>query len=91
MQMMTNDSQIVVPSKQGHIFVVRRDNMVEPSVFTTLRDIDLSSFLLSGEQLLNSMYDSNLNIWFTTGGIIGAGDAAQNSTTLGYATPSNDV
>jgi hypothetical protein len=91
MQMTMNDSQIVVPSKQGHIFVVRRDNTVEPPVFTTLRDIDLSPFLLSGEQLLNSMYDSNLNIWFTTGGIVGAGDAAQDSTTLGYVTPSNDV
>lgn len=91
MQMLLDDSQIIVASKQGHIFVVHRDNTVEPPVFTTLRDIDLSSFLLSGEQLLNSMCDSSFNIWFTTGGIIGAGDAAQNSTTIGYITPSNDV
>ena len=91
MQMTLVESQIVVPTKQGHIFVVSRDNTVDPPVFATLRDVDLSSFLLSGEQLLNSMYDSNLNIWFTTGGIIGAGDAPQDSTTLGYVTPSNDV
>lgn len=91
MQMTITGSHIIVPSKQGHIFVVGRDNTVQPPVFTTLRDIDLTSYLLAGEQLLNSMYDSNFNIWFTTGGIIGAGDAAQNSTTLGYITPTNEV
>jgi hypothetical protein len=88
---MTMENQIVVPTKQGHIFVVSRNNTVSPPTFTTVRDINLSSYLLPGEQLLNSMYDSRLNIWFTTGGIIGAGDAAQNSTTLGYITPSGVV
>lgn len=88
---MTTENEIIIPTQQGHIFVVCRDNSVSPPRFSTVRDIDVSSYLFSGEQLLNSMYDSRLNIWFTTGGIIGIGDAAQNSTTVGYISPSGAV
>lgn len=88
---MTMEDEIIVPTKQGYIYVINRDNTVSPPNFTTARAIILSSYLQQGEHLLNSMYDSRRNIWFTTGGIIGAGDAVQNSTTLGYITPSNTV
>ncbi|KAH8592883.1 hypothetical protein B0O99DRAFT_743186 [Bisporella sp. PMI_857] len=88
---MTMDDRVIVPTKQGSIFVIQRNNTTSHPTFETVRVIELQTFLSPGEVLLNSMHDSESNIWFTTGGIIGAGDVAQPSTTLGYVTPSGAV
>jgi len=85
------DSIIVATSTTGQVFVIQRNNSVSPPAFTTLREIDLSHVLQSGEVLLNGMYDTLSNIWFTTGLILGQGSTPQNTTTIGYITPSNQI
>jgi hypothetical protein len=85
------DSIIVATSTAGRVFVVQRNNSISPLAFTTLRDIDVSQVLQSSEVLLNGMYDTLSNIWFTTGLILGQGSAPQNTTTAGYITPSNQI
>lgn len=91
MQLALDSNEIVATSKAGHIYVIQRDNSVSPPSFETLRDIDLTSYLGQGETLLNSQYDSKFNIWFTTGLILSIGETPQNTSTLGYVSPSGDV
>ncbi|KAH7070224.1 hypothetical protein FB567DRAFT_598489 [Paraphoma chrysanthemicola] len=85
----TND--IVLSTKQGHIYVVHRDTCNGTPYFTTIRTIALADEMQPGEQLLNAMYDTAGNIWFTTGGTINGGDAPQTSSTYGYITTQNKV
>jgi hypothetical protein len=91
MQLALDSNEIVATSKAGHIYVIQRDNSVSPPSFQTLRDIDLTSYLAEGETLLNSQYDSKSNIWFTTGLILSIGETPQNTSTLGYVSPSGDL
>ncbi|TVY46007.1 hypothetical protein LOCC1_G004674 [Lachnellula occidentalis] len=86
-----NDSIILVTSTQGRVFVVQRNNSVSPPTFTTSKDIDVSHVLQPGEQLLNGMYDTLSNIWFTTGVILGLAGTPENTTTVGYITPSDQI
>ncbi|KUJ13477.1 uncharacterized protein LY89DRAFT_754243 [Mollisia scopiformis] len=87
-------NNIVVGSQQGRLFVVQKNNSVHLPTFTTMRDINLTQYLQLGEVLLNFGYDGLLNIWFTTGlisGTPGTSTAPQNTTTIGYLTPSDEV
>jgi hypothetical protein len=86
-----SNSLIVVTSTEGRVFVIQKDSSIYPPPFTTLRDIDVSGALQDGEVLLNGMYDTLSNIWFTTGLILGVGNTPQNTTTIGYITPSDEV
>ncbi|MFF7309128.1 hypothetical protein [Streptomyces sp. NPDC008137] len=84
--MSANDQgQILVSSKQGHIYVVRRTDGEGGPAFEVERDIDLvaQETMRPGESLLNSSWDAKGNIWFTTGGIAGAGGELGTGTTLG--------
>lgn len=87
MEMIEKTNDILLPTKEGQIYVVHRDSCEGVPYFTTIRTIDLASVLQPGEKLLNTMYDIAGNIWFTSGGILGTGDVAQNSSTYGYITP----
>ncbi|OCL13691.1 hypothetical protein AOQ84DRAFT_92192 [Glonium stellatum] len=81
-----NKSLVLVASKEGNIFVVQRND----TGFTLIRSIDLvaQSVVPRGQGLLNGMYDTIGNIWFTTGGILGSGDPTQTSIIMGYIEPS---
>ncbi|TVY88240.1 hypothetical protein LAWI1_G008637, partial [Lachnellula willkommii] len=86
-----SDSVILATSTQGRVFVVQKNNSVSPPTFTTSRDIDVSQNLQAGEELLNGMYDTLSNIWFTTGVILGNAGTPENTTTVGYITPANQI
>lgn len=78
------DDDVVVGSAQGHVFVVHRTDTAGGTTFTLVRDIDVSPSLEPGEMLLATAPDATGRIWFTTGGVIGAGDHPAPSTTVGY-------
>ncbi|HSS11978.1 MAG TPA: hypothetical protein VLL25_18975, partial [Acidimicrobiales bacterium] len=82
----TTDDQVLVTTREGHVFVVQRhDDRTGPS-FSLVRDVDLvgRGVLKPSELLLAAMFDWRGNIWFTTGGILGIGDKPGPFTTLGY-------
>jgi hypothetical protein len=85
----TND--VLLSTKEGHIYIVHRDNCNGNPQFTTTRTISVASALQPDEQLLNAMYDIAGNIWFTSGGTINGGDSPQNSLTFGYVTPNGTI
>jgi hypothetical protein len=81
--------QVLVTSRQGHIYVVQRQDSSTGTTFGLVRDVDLvaDGVLGQGQSLFNAAFDTAGNIWFTTGGILGIGQDAGTSTTLGYLTP----
>jgi hypothetical protein len=79
--------QIYVPTTQGKIFVVQREDGAAGPTFSTLREIDLSSVLLSGESPLVVMPDTRGDIWFATGAILGAGETSAPNMTYGFVAP----
>ena len=91
--------QIAITSKQGHMYVVQKEGDIKHPSFALRRNIDLGSGILKkGETLLNSMFDSDGNIWFTTGGLRAQagfpeapGDPVQNSSTIGYIEPNGAI
>ncbi|KAH8888151.1 hypothetical protein GQ53DRAFT_795976 [Thozetella sp. PMI_491] len=85
----TND--LVLSTQQGQIYIVHRDNCCGNPFFTLTRTINVADILTSGEMLLNSNLDTAGNVWFSTGGLVGAGDAVQNSTLVGYVKPDGAV
>ena len=91
MELDPQSNSITVPSKQGHIYVVSRQECNDTVEFVLQRNVDLTAIISPGEELLNSLRDTDGNIWFTTGGIIGAGDPEQASCTIGYITPNDTI
>ncbi|WP_405164518.1 hypothetical protein OG203_05215 [Nocardia sp. NBC_01499] len=85
------DDAVLVNSKQGHIYRVRRTDPPVGPTFTMLRDLDVRAELQPGEQLLNSAYDSYGNIWFTTGAIPQVDANTPTTATIGYVTPDDRV
>lgn len=81
--------QVLVTSRQGHVFVVQRHDGAGGPSFSLVRDVDLvaDGVLSQGQSLLNAAFDSAGNIWFTTGGILGIDQDPGTSTTLGYLPP----
>lgn len=78
--------RVIASTMQGHIFVVQRTGGPSTGQFRLVRDIDLTGRLSAGETLLGATPDAAGRIWFTTGGILGAGDNPAPFTTLGYVT-----
>lgn len=81
--------QVLVTSRQGHVYVIqRRDSSGKPS-FGLIRDVDLvtDGVLGRGQSLMNAAFDAAGNIWFTTGGIVGLGQNPGTSVTVGYIPP----
>ncbi|KAK2608913.1 hypothetical protein QQS21_002489 [Conoideocrella luteorostrata] len=85
----TND--VLVNSAEGYIWVVHRGSCRGWPYFKMVRTINLLPELQKGERLLNSMFDTEGNIWFTTGAVLAGGASLANTTTYGYITPSNKV
>jgi PASTA domain len=83
--------QIYVPTTQGKIFVVQREDGAAGPTFSTLREIDLSSVLLTGESPLVVMPDTRGDIWFATGAILGAGETSAPNMTYGFVTPDGSI
>ncbi|MBS2547928.1 hypothetical protein KGQ19_13745 [Catenulispora sp. NL8] len=82
--------QVLVSSRQGHIYLIQRRDGSGGTTFDLVRDVDLvaDGVLGPGQSLLNAAFDAAGNIWFTTGGIIGIGQNAGTSTIVGYLPPS---
>lgn len=92
MELVFESDQIVVTSKEGQIYVVQLSYSEGSPNLDLARIFNLDTVLAPGELLINAMYDSNRNLWFTSGGLRsqtdnGHGDPAQNSTTIGYIEP----
>lgn len=81
--------QVLVTSRQGHVYVIQRHDDSGGPAFSLARDVDLvaGGALSRGQSLLNAAFDAAGNIWFTTGGIIGIGQDAGSSATVGYISP----
>ncbi|ETS83946.1 hypothetical protein PFICI_05822 [Pestalotiopsis fici W106-1] len=91
MEYILDTDEVLLSTTQGYIYAVHRENCDGVPSFTLRRTIDLTTTIKPWEWMLNSMIDAAGNIWFTTGGITGSGDPAQNSTTAGYVTPDGTV
>ncbi|KAI0127074.1 hypothetical protein BJ170DRAFT_630969 [Xylariales sp. AK1849] len=93
MEMRLEDKTVLVPTKQGRIYVVQRRDDNGTAQLTQLREVDLASqdVLGHGELLLNSVFDTAGNIWFTSGGVLGNGDQPQPSSTIGYVEPNGTI
>ncbi|WP_284745970.1 hypothetical protein [Amycolatopsis sp. RTGN1] len=81
--------EVLVTSREGHVYVVDRDDSAATPVLHLVRDVDLvaGGVLTQGQSLLNAAFDADGDIWFTTGGIVGLGQDAGTATTLGYIQP----
>lgn len=88
---MDGAQRILATTRQGQVFVVQRVDGAGGPTFRLLRHIDLTSLLRPEELLLAAMFDDDGNIWFTTGGILGAGDQPAPFTTLGYIDPRGGI
>lgn len=88
MELMLDTDQIVVTSKEGQIYIVQLDTGDDGTPSLSLAQmVNLTSTLGEGELLMNAMYDTDNNLWFSSGGLReqGAhGDPPQNSSTIGY-------
>lgn len=91
MELDFQNNSIIVPAKQGRIHVVSRQQCNGSPRLTLEREIDLTSTISPGEELLNSPLDAEGNIWFTTGGILGAGDPELATCTIGYISPNGTI
>ncbi|KAJ5159325.1 uncharacterized protein N7500_008976 [Penicillium coprophilum] len=92
MELVFDKDQIVVTSKEGQIYVVQLSTSEGSPSLDLVRTYNLDSVLAPGELLINAMYDTDGNLWFTSGGLRsqvegGHGDPEQNSTTIGYIEP----
>lgn len=85
--------QVLVTSRQGHVYVIQRHDDDGRAAFSLLRDVDLvaDGTLGQGQSLLNAAFDARGDIWFTTGGIIGIGQDPGTSATIGYIAPDGVV
>ncbi|KAF4964449.1 hypothetical protein FSARC_7635 [Fusarium sarcochroum] len=92
MEYLVETNDILINSVEGHVWVVHRGTCQGRPYFTTTRKINLVPKLQKGDKLLNSMFDSEGNVWFTTGGVLtGDGSSVANTTTYGYITPNDKV
>jgi hypothetical protein len=77
--------QVLVTTRQGHVYIIQRTDGPNGPGFSVVRDVDLvaDGTLGTNELLLAAMFDTAGNIWFTTGGILGIGDQPAPFTTMG--------
>ncbi|KAL5355473.1 hypothetical protein BJX96DRAFT_184092 [Aspergillus floccosus] len=93
MELLLDTDEIVVTSKEGQIYVVQLTTDGAISLDLT-RMQNMTSVLASGELLMNAMYDTQQNLWFSSGGLRaqgGHGDAQQNTSTVGYIEPDGTI
>jgi hypothetical protein len=94
-ELLLESNNFLFNSQQGNLYVVHRDNSNNSApIFTTVREVNLTAhgILDKGETLLNGLFDTAGNMWFTTGAIVGNyHGSAQNSTTIGYVEPDGTI
>lgn len=95
MELVWGTDRVVVTTKESRVYTVELSGVDggKPR-FEQVGLVDLTKVLGDGELLLNGMYDTDENLWFTSGGIRaqgGRGDEAQNSTTIGYVEPKGTI
>ncbi|MCJ1331596.1 hypothetical protein MMC10_008287 [Thelotrema lepadinum] len=93
MELKLDDDALLVTSVKGKVFVVHRKDTGGKAEFTLTRSIDLAqkSILKPFDRLLNGMFDSKGNIWWTTGSINSTGAPPLNDTVVGYISPDDEI
>lgn len=81
--------RVLVTTGQGHLLVVAPPDSGD-GAFRVVRDIDLSSDLGAGQDLLEATSDADGNLWFVSGARAAVATPA-TSTVVGYVTPSGQV
>ncbi|KAH6985341.1 hypothetical protein EDB80DRAFT_756520 [Ilyonectria destructans] len=82
---------ITVPTSDRHIIDVERIDEGQKTSFVKRRDIDLSTVTEENSRLISSAYDGEGNLWFTTGGFVGAGFPTSDTAVVGYVDPKGKV
>ncbi|EEU39433.1 uncharacterized protein NECHADRAFT_81605 [Fusarium vanettenii 77-13-4] len=85
------DGHVTTSTANRHILELEIVGKGAKTTFVTKRDIDLSNVTSANELILSTSYDSDGNLWFTTGGFAGAGFPAGDTATLGYVEPGGKV
>lgn len=97
MEQRLEDSSLLISGSSGRLYVVQRkdaDADADAGGETTLtqtREISVNASLSTGETLLNNLFDTEGNIWFTSGTLSGTPLGPQSSTTVGYVEPNGQI
>ena len=93
MELKLDDDALLVTTSKGKVFVVHREDTGDKPKFTLTRSIDLvkESILDTSARLLNGMFDSKGNIWWTTGSILPTDSAAVVDAVVGFITPDGGI
>ncbi|KIN09154.1 hypothetical protein OIDMADRAFT_38010 [Oidiodendron maius Zn] len=82
----------VTPALGPRILEVERIDNEQETSFKVFRDLDLSSIVGNNSQIINSQYDADGNLWFTTGGFSGVGlGSASTTAVVGYVEPAGVI
>lgn len=92
MEQRLEDSSLLISGLSGRLYVVQRQDTDDgKTTLTQTREVSLNSTLSTGETLLNSLFDTEGNIWFTSGTLSGTPLGPQSSTTVGYVEPNGRI
>ena len=89
-----DDNMLLIAGLSGTIYLVQREDDVDGTgevELTLTRQIDVSGAIREGETLLNSMFDAEGNVWFTSGWLPSTPLGQQASATIGYVEPGGAV
>lgn len=93
-ELVLETNNILLNSPQGNLYVVHRNQDCATPTFKTIRKISFADqgVFQKDETLKNGLFDTDGNIWFTSGSFTGnIGDAPQNTTTIGYIEPDDTI
>ncbi|RYP78530.1 hypothetical protein DL771_000483 [Monosporascus sp. 5C6A] len=91
MELRLEDNSLLVSGASGRLYVVQRTDGNDGTSFELTREVDIAGSLSPGETLLNSLFDAEGNIWFTTGTLTSTPLGPQSSATIGYVEPDGTV
>ncbi len=91
MELHLEDTSLLISGLSGRIYVVQRKDADGETTLTQTREISVNTSLSAGETLLNSLFDTEGNIWFTTGTLSSTPLGPQSSTTVGYVEPDGRI
>lgn len=75
----------VTPALGPRILEIQRTDTTNETSLKLVNEVDLSGLVGEQNQIINSAYDGDGNLWFTTGGFRGAGVGSTNtSAVIGY-------
>ncbi|GIZ41223.1 hypothetical protein CKM354_000453600 [Cercospora kikuchii] len=86
------EGRYITPVMGPRIIEVQRSDTEEGTSFSLAKEWDLSDLVGEGNQIINSAYDEDGNLWFSTGGFPGAGVGSTNtSAVIGYFDASGTI